>query len=153
MKAHRGPALECLWGGQKWSWNSFGALVATHLANARRRAVGRCAGEARWGSQCADQKNQPFASFEAFATHKLWWGLETSIDELRVYCRKRPDVDQLLMREVGVLPAHGEIGNGRGDNITSTNDIRGTNPTYTLRRLTDLPVFVSWRCERQPRNH
>jgi hypothetical protein len=72
---------------------------------------------------------------------------------LRVYCRKRPDVDQLLMREVGVLPAHGEIGNGRGDNITSTNDIRGTNPTYTLRRLTDLPVFVSWRCERQPRNH
>ena len=77
-----------------------------------------------------DKDGKPFTSFEAFAKHRLWQGLETTIEELRVYCRKNPEVDKTT---------HGR-GRRRRDagrhsyNITD-GSARGTNPTYTLRRL------------------
>jgi hypothetical protein len=90
--------------------------------------------ERQWAGK-HDKHGVPFQSFEAFVTHKLWHGLESSIDDLLVYCRKRPEVERLIRAELPALTEHGEIGGGhsRGDNITS--GARGTSPTYALRRL------------------
>jgi hypothetical protein len=45
----------------------------------------------------------PFPSFEAFVSAKLVEGLETTVDELRVFCRKRPDVQALIDGELEAL--------------------------------------------------
>jgi hypothetical protein len=37
--------------------------------------------ECQWTKR-VDRYCKPFASFEAFVTHRLWWGLESSIDDL-----------------------------------------------------------------------
>lgn len=86
-----------------------------------------------------DRWGKPFESFEAFATHILWEGLETSIEDLELYCRKQPDVLQMLRAEIGALGEpggdHGNQHTGgkrQGDNVTT---VRGNNPTYALRRL------------------
>jgi hypothetical protein len=47
------------------------------------------------------------ASFEAFATHRLWQGLETTLDDLRVHYRKHPDVYKKLLEEIEPGRAHG----------------------------------------------
>jgi len=81
-----------------------------------------------------DRNGQPFRSFEAFATHILWQGLESSVPELLLYCRKHTDVAELIRREVGAMPAHGEIGGGHSrDSVATSGDDRGA--TYALRRL------------------
>ena len=90
--------------------------------------------EEQW-KHCSDSQGKPFTSFEAFITHQLWEGLESTIDDLKVFCRKRDDVRQLIDAAVGAAPAWGEIGGGhsRGDIVTS--DRRGNSPTYLLKRL------------------
>ena len=86
-----------------------------------------------------DKHGKPFASFEAFATHRLWQGLETTIDDLRVHCRKHPEVYRLLLAEIEKGATHSEAGakGGRGkkagDNVTSFK--RGNGALYTLKRL------------------
>ena len=88
--------------------------------------------------QCADRHGKPFSSFEAFVTHRLWEGLESSVDDLKVFCRKRDDVRQLIDTAVGAALSPSEAGamGGKGhkavDNIKS---LGGTNPTYILKRL------------------
>jgi hypothetical protein len=55
------------------------------------------------------------AAHPSRATHAV----PERIDELRVYCRKRADVDELLMREVGAAPEH--VGRGHRSSITTPN--------------------------------
>lgn len=52
-----------------------------------------------WASR-RDKRGQPFESFEAFVTYPLWWGLESTIDDLLYFCRKYPEVQQLIRAEV-----------------------------------------------------
>jgi hypothetical protein len=89
-----------------------------------------------WAGQC-DRQGVPFTSFEAFVTHRLWWGLESTVDDLLSFCKKRPDVQRLIRGEVAKVAAHGEIGGGhsRGDIVTSAQSVRGNQATYALRRL------------------
>jgi len=83
-----------------------------------------------------DRNGQPFRSFEAFTTHILWQGLESSISDLLLYCRKHPDVAELIRREVGDLPEHGgdrksEAAKDQGCNAT----LIGRGSTYAIARL------------------
>jgi hypothetical protein len=48
-----------------------------------------------------DKNGNPFPSFEAFATHILWQGLESSIGDLLLYCRKHEEVAKLIRRGRG----------------------------------------------------
>jgi hypothetical protein len=87
--------------------------------------------------ECQDKQGRPFASFEAFVTHKLWWGLESSIDDLLSYCRKAEEVQKLIREQISPIAAHGDYGRGRpkdrDNNIISKR--QGTDQTYTLARL------------------
>lgn len=89
--------------------------------------------EKQWRDRC-DRHGKKFASFEAFVTHRLWQGLECTIDDLRAYCRKAPDVIKLVLeamepgREWG-----GDRSNKQGDNVTLKG--RGNSALYTLKRL------------------
>src|SRR5262245_7372709 len=62
--------------------------------------------ERQWAKK-PDKDGALFQSFEAFVAHKLWWGLESSIDDILAYCRKRPDVQQLIKGELGPLATQG----------------------------------------------
>ena len=59
-----------------------------------------------------DREGKPFASFEAFATAKLQHGLETSIDDLRAFCRRNDEALALIDRVIEPLAE--TWGNGRG---------------------------------------
>lgn len=87
--------------------------------------------EGKQWEQCADRHGRPFASFEAFVKHELWEGLESTIDDLKAFCRKRPDVQEKINEAVGPAPAH--VGKGHSSDNVSPN--HGNNPTYILRRL------------------
>lgn len=81
-----------------------------------------------------DKNGEAFKSFEAFVTHPLWEGLETSIDELRLFCRKHDEVVKLIDGEVMAIAGHG------GDHSEQVNNVNlktvgGNNPTYALKRL------------------
>jgi hypothetical protein len=71
------------------------------------KMLGNVIKERKWANK-TDKDGKPFTSFETFVSHKLWHGLESSIDDLLAYCRKRPDVQALIRGEVAALPAHGE---------------------------------------------
>jgi hypothetical protein len=61
----------------------------------------------------ADQLNMegvPFRSFKEFVEHRLWEGLNTTIEDLIIFCRKEPDVVELILQEV---PAAAEYGGDR----------------------------------------
>jgi hypothetical protein len=87
--------------------------------------------------ECQDKQGRPFASFEAFVTHKLWWGLESSIDDLLSYCRKAEEVQKLIREQISPIAAHGEYGRGRPkDRGVHHTSVRGTgNAAYTIARL------------------
>src|SRR4051812_21525474 len=54
-----------------------------------------------------DRDGNPFPSFDAFVTHQLWQGLESNVGDLMLYCRKAPDVQQMIRAEVGEAKPHG----------------------------------------------
>jgi hypothetical protein len=58
-----------------------------------------------------------------------WWALETTIVDLLVFCRKRPDV----AGRGRAAREHGANQHGGGDNVMSSR--QGNDPTYTLGRL------------------
>jgi hypothetical protein len=100
-------------------------------------ALEKVVSEKQWQRR-VDKHGKPFVSFEAFVTAPLWHGLETTIDDLRVFCRKHPGVVGLILAEMDDGPTHTDAGakGGRGhkasDNVTS---FRGNAATYTLKRL------------------
>jgi hypothetical protein len=90
--------------------------------------------------ECHDKNGQPFKSFEAFAAAPFWFGLNSTVNELKAFCIKHDDVRRLIDEAVDPAPlvdyseagAKGGRGNKASDNITG---FRGTDPTYTLKRL------------------
>ena len=102
-------------------------------------ALGKVIMEKQWDNRL-DKNGKPFRSFESFVTHRLWQGLETTIDDLRVYCRKQPDIVELILAEMNPGATHAEAGakGGRGnkasDNVTGFSG-RGNSAIYTLKRL------------------
>lgn len=85
-----------------------------------------------WAKRC-DKNGELFLSFDAFVTAPLWHGLESSIDDLRLYCKKHPEVLQMVEAETEALPAHGGARAEQGNNVTLPK--RGNASTYTLKRL------------------
>jgi hypothetical protein len=59
------------------------------------------------------QTQSHLRSFDTFVRDAPAEALELSVDDLLPYCRKRPDVQQLIKDEIGALPEHGEIGKWR----------------------------------------
>jgi hypothetical protein len=110
-----------------------GGTQALSLVPAALRKVIR---ERQWRDR-QDRNGKPFTSFEAFVTGKLWQGLETSIDDLRVHCRKAPDVLKLILAEMDPGREHRrptkQEETDKGDNVTFNQ--RGNSATYTLKRL------------------
>lgn len=92
--------------------------------------------ERQW-QQRQDKNGNAFLSFEAFVTHQRWQGLESTIDDLRVFCRKNPEVVRLILnamepeREQG-RPTKEDQAN-KGDNVTFNR--RGNSALYTMKRL------------------
>jgi len=99
------------------------------------RVLRRVLEDRLWADQ-KDRDGQPFRSFEAFATHILWQGLESSIPDLLLYCRNHDEVAELIRREVegAEYQPRGEDGRFLRSNNVTTED-RGNAPTYALRRL------------------
>jgi hypothetical protein len=101
------------------------------------KLLSRVIEEKQWAHH-QDKNGVPFASFEAFVSHPYWHGLESSIDDLRAYCRRHDDVRRLIEAAVDPLDtrvdagAKGGRGNKASDNVTS---FRGNSATYTLKRL------------------
>ena len=99
-------------------------------------AIKKVIAEKQWQYH-ADKHGKSFTSFEAFVTHRLWQGLESTIEDLRAFCRKAPDVDRLILETIEPGREHRgatkeERSTDRGDNVTST---RGNSALYTLKRL------------------
>lgn len=90
-------------------------------------------------AQRMDRNGEPFKSFEAFVHHRLWWGLESSIDDLLNYCRAEPDVQVLIRGAVAAAATRAEAGamGGRGNKaVGNVNSFEEANSaTYALRRL------------------
>jgi len=90
-----------------------------------------------WSSR-TNKRGVPFATFEDFVVHPLWWGLESTIDDLLAYCRNAPEVQQLIRARIS--PAKSCQGQRTDlqhrDIVTkSRDDDRGNAATYTLARL------------------
>lgn len=96
-------------------------------------ALAKVINEQQWRKR-KDKRGNEFASFEAFVISPLWHGLESTIDDLCAFCRKRPDVRKLILEEMEPGREHG--GDRRSED-------QGSNPTlknnrgalYTLKRL------------------
>lgn len=96
--------------------------------------------EEQW-KHCSDRHGKAFTSFEAFVKHELWEGLGSTIDDLKVFCRKRDDVRKKIDEVVEAMPKPlsfteaGAIG-GRGHKASSvTTGFKGRGATYQLKRL------------------
>lgn len=90
--------------------------------------------ENRLWAERHDKNGDVFASFEAFVDHPLWHGLESSIDDLRLYCRKHPEVRQLIDAEVGPANEHGTNRFSRDRNTISTHPDTATGMLKRLKR-------------------
>jgi hypothetical protein len=82
----------------------------------------------------SDRDGKRFQSFEAFATYPLWWGLDTTIDDLRVFCRKRADVLSMIDDALKPLAKAGRPTADNPDNVSINSDY-GNGAHYTMRRL------------------
>jgi hypothetical protein len=92
--------------------------------------------EKQW-QKCSDKSGKKFTSFEAFVRDSGWHGLNTTIDDLRAYCRKFPDIDRLILEAMEPGREHGgltkeELASGP-DNVRSAK--YGNSAIYTLKRL------------------
>ena len=63
--------------------------------------------------KCTDARGVPFTTFEAFVTHRLPQGLESTIDDLLFFCRaeRYADVRELIRAECSVN--HCDVAAGR----------------------------------------
>lgn len=85
-----------------------------------------------------DSKGKEFLSFEDFARQPLWDGFDCDVDDLLAICRKRPDVQRLIKKEMDAQPTHAEAGSkgGRGHKAAyNVRSLSGNASTYILKRL------------------
>ena len=90
--------------------------------------------EEQW-RQHTDRRGKPFASFEAFVMHPLWQGLESTIDDLRVYCRKYPEIERLIVNAIEPLADPGHPSSSSNVDNVNKGTKGGNSATYTLKRL------------------
>lgn len=67
--------------------------------------IGKIIRDGIWREQ-RDRDGKPFETFAQFCEYKLWYGLETKVDDLADFCKRVPEVSQLLQREL--LGANGK---------------------------------------------
>ena len=101
------------------------------LINVLPKVIERIIEEQLW-RECKTKEGEPFQSFQHFCEYKLWWGLECPIDRMVDYCKYSESCTKLLLSEVPALASVGRP-KEKGNNITFSD--RGTDPTYTLKRL------------------
>ena len=100
----------------------------------------------RLWEQRQDKTGQTFKSFEDFVDHRLWQGLETTMDELLLICRKRPDVQTALRAEIEPISANGTNQHNQDEGVTLSpphehkknskpKKSRGNSTIYTIGRL------------------
>jgi hypothetical protein len=78
------------------------------------------------------QDGSSFASFRELVEYKLWWGLETSYDDLVYFCRKDAECVRALEDNRGGLGSHG----GTREQVRNSNLSKSSQTTdYTKRRL------------------
>ena len=97
------------------------------------RALAKIIKERQWEGRL-DAEGRPFQSFEAFAAHPVWHGLETRIDDLRRYCVKHPEVEQLILDAMEPGREHRGSTKEELDRDSNATSI-GRGATYTLKRL------------------
>jgi hypothetical protein len=87
--------------------------------------------------ECHDKNGQPFKSFEAFAAAPFWFGLNSTVDELKAFCVKHDDVRRKIDEAVAAALTPKEAGalGGRGHKAADNVRSFGNNPTYALKRL------------------
>lgn len=102
------------------------SLIPAALANVIK--------EKQWAS-CPDKNGVPFVSFEAFVQHRLWQGLESSFDELTIYCRKKPEVLKLIKDEMAPATEHGGDHKSDQARITLLKTPHNDTAHGVLRRL------------------
>jgi hypothetical protein len=90
--------------------------------------------EEQWRSR-TDKDGKPFATFEAFVKHRLWQGLETTIDELKLYCRKQPEVERLILKEMDDGATLAEEPRDEKGRYRRSNTTTGRGATYLAKRL------------------
>jgi hypothetical protein len=97
-------------------------------------ALKKIIAEEQWRSR-KDKHGKEFKSFEAFATHRLWQGLETTLQDLQAFCRKRKDVEKMVLE--AMEPGRLDGGDRRSEQFQSDNVTlkRGNSALYTLKRL------------------
>jgi hypothetical protein len=81
-----------------------------------------------------DREGKPFASFEAFATAKLQQGLETSIDDLRAFCRRNDEALALIDRVIEPEPKHGGARSKQDDSVILKHQ-QSNSAGYRRKRL------------------
>jgi hypothetical protein len=106
----------------------------TEAFNLVPKAIRKIITEKQWQSRL-DRNGKPFTSFEAFVTHKLWWGLESSIDDLCVFCHKTPEIEQLVLAEMDPGREHRRPTKEEQDNKGSNTTFIGRGATYVMKRL------------------
>ncbi len=88
-----------------------------------------------------DKDGKPFKSFEQFVIHRLPQGLESDMNELIAYCRRYPDVQELIKEAVD--PAGKKGGDRKSRSRTNQTDSislkssskYGTSPPYIASRV------------------
>jgi hypothetical protein len=86
-----------------------------------------------WTTYESSLKDRRWGTFEAWVTHPLWEGLNSTIEELSFFCRHAPEVQQRIRAALGELAKPGEIGKGRDRGSNATSNDRGQ--TYAIKRL------------------
>jgi hypothetical protein len=95
-----------------------------------------------WSSR-TNKRGVPFATFEDFVVHPLWWGLESTIDDLLAYCRNAPEVQQMIRARISPVanvgaPAGNKNASKDDGNENNPDNVRidyGNHSGYTLARL------------------
>src|SRR5262245_57688216 len=92
--------------------------------------------EKQWRNR-KDKNGNAFPSFESFVTHKRWQGLESTIDDLRIFCRKQPKIVRLILNAMDPEREQGRP--TKNDQINKPDNVRfnsyGNSALYTLKRL------------------
>ena len=91
-------------------------------------AIRRLIHDRAWQSR-KKQDGKPITDFEDLVTTPLPWGLETTVEELLHYCRKVPDVVQMINREVL---------NAEGKSVRQVAEETGLSKSAVNERLSGL---------------
>jgi hypothetical protein len=92
-----------------------------------------------WTTYESSLKDRQWGTFEAWVTHPLWEGLNSSLAELRFFCRREPEVLQRIEAALGEAPAFNPVEagkkGGRGKKANRNTSGFSDDQTYAIKRL------------------